>query len=368
LARMHPRAALLAALLSVAAPRTADAQRAVDVERFRPALDYEGFLVFNGTSMPGHFRWSLGFFTDYAYRPLTLDGRDILTQRLAGDLQFQVGLGGRVALAAELPAVFYQTGASGFDAGPSVAAAALMDPRISARVRVYGDPGKDPPEVPSGVGIALLGAVTIPGGGDDAYAGAGLPTFELQAIADWHVAGLGAGLMLGYRHRLDEEPVYDDPGAPSVGRNALELGGGLKVPLPVEQRWLARLDVQGSTDFRSRDTTVFITDLGITWGDSALSVTGAVGAGLTGEVGRPLLRVMAGVRYSPVADDADGDGVPDAVDGCPHLAEDRDGFQDEDGCPEPDNDNDFVMDEDDRCPNEEALEGHDADMDGCTDP
>ncbi|CAM4530144.1 OmpA family protein [Myxococcus xanthus] len=50
--------------------------------------------------------------------------------------------------------------------------------------------------------------------------------------------------------------------------------------------------------------------------------------------------------------DTDGDGISDAKDQCPDQAEDKDGFQDEDGCPDPDNDNDGVLDTADRCPNE----------------
>jgi OmpA-OmpF porin, OOP family len=50
--------------------------------------------------------------------------------------------------------------------------------------------------------------------------------------------------------------------------------------------------------------------------------------------------------------DRDGDGIADAVDKCPDAPEDFDGFEDEDGCPEPDNDHDGVLDLNDRCPNE----------------
>ncbi|MCD6496730.1 MAG: OmpA family protein [Deltaproteobacteria bacterium] len=42
--------------------------------------------------------------------------------------------------------------------------------------------------------------------------------------------------------------------------------------------------------------------------------------------------------------DDDGDGVPDSLDRCPHQPEDKDGFQDQDGCPDPDNDGDGVCD------------------------
>lgn len=65
--------------------------------------------------------------------------------------------------------------------------------------------------------------------------------------------------------------------------------------------------------------------------------------------------------------DSDGDGVPDGVDRCPALAEDRDGFQDEDGCPDVDNDADGVLDSLDRCPSEaEDIDGN-QDQDGCPD-
>ncbi|HEU4384376.1 MAG TPA: OmpA family protein [Anaeromyxobacteraceae bacterium] len=49
--------------------------------------------------------------------------------------------------------------------------------------------------------------------------------------------------------------------------------------------------------------------------------------------------------------DTDGDGVPDDIDRCPLDPEDKDGFQDEDGCPDPDNDNDGIVDAMDACPN-----------------
>ncbi|MBP9085661.1 MAG: OmpA family protein [Kofleriaceae bacterium] len=65
--------------------------------------------------------------------------------------------------------------------------------------------------------------------------------------------------------------------------------------------------------------------------------------------------------------DNDGDGIADAIDRCPAQAEDRDGFQDDDGCPDADNDTDAIADNIDRCPN--AKEDGDGfeDDDGCPD-
>lgn len=48
-------------------------------------------------------------------------------------------------------------------------------------------------------------------------------------------------------------------------------------------------------------------------------------------------------RATPAAD-ADADAVPDAADRCPDEPEDRDGFEDEDGCVDRDNDGDGVLD------------------------
>jgi outer membrane protein OmpA-like peptidoglycan-associated protein len=53
----------------------------------------------------------------------------------------------------------------------------------------------------------------------------------------------------------------------------------------------------------------------------------------------------------PLSKDTDGDGIPDDLDRCPTQPEDKDGFQDEDGCPEPDNDGDGIVDAKDKCPN-----------------
>lgn len=66
--------------------------------------------------------------------------------------------------------------------------------------------------------------------------------------------------------------------------------------------------------------------------------------------------------------DADNDGVPDDKDKCVSIPEDKDGFQDDDGCPDFDNDNDGLYDSQDKCPDQaEDMDGFD-DKDGCPDP
>jgi len=65
--------------------------------------------------------------------------------------------------------------------------------------------------------------------------------------------------------------------------------------------------------------------------------------------------------------DTDGDGFADDKDKCPDQAEDFDGFQDFDGCPDLDNDQDGIPDVNDLCPDQaETVNGRE-DEDGCPD-
>jgi outer membrane protein OmpA-like peptidoglycan-associated protein len=84
--------------------------------------------------------------------------------------------------------------------------------------------------------------------------------------------------------------------------------------------------------------------------------------------GDPNVRLFAGIMFEPSVGDRDGDGIPDDVDRCPDEPEDKDGFEDQDGCPDPDNDQDGIPDDRDRCPNDpEDTDGW-QDEDGCPDP
>jgi len=65
--------------------------------------------------------------------------------------------------------------------------------------------------------------------------------------------------------------------------------------------------------------------------------------------------------------DNDGDGIADATDKCPADAEDKDGFQDDDGCPDPDNDGDGVPDAADKCADQPETKNGFQDDDGCPD-
>jgi outer membrane protein OmpA-like peptidoglycan-associated protein len=92
------------------------------------------------------------------------------------------------------------------------------------------------------------------------------------------------------------------------------------------------------------------------------------------EDGCPQLPGPKETQGCPIARDTDADGTPDDIDRCPLDPEDKDQFQDEDGCPDADNDGDGIVDKADACPGEAGpIENRgcpvlDRDADGVPDP
>ncbi len=127
-----------------------------------------------------------------------------------------------------------------------------------------------------------------------------------------------------------------------------------------------KAEVVGAASIRARDYPLEgRAQIGL--GDDLVFNVGAA-AGMVGVVGNPSFRVFAGAQWTPITRDRDNDGIDDRVDACPTEPEDRDGFMDDDGCPDPDNDGDGIPDDKDACIDErEDFDGF-ADDDGCPDP
>jgi len=88
--------------------------------------------------------------------------------------------------------------------------------------------------------------------------------------------------------------------------------------------------------------------------------------GIELSLGKPAPR-SASEQVATPDGDRDGDSITDKNDRCPEQPEDKDGFEDTDGCPEIDNDGDRVIDAADKCATElETLNGF-QDDDGCPD-
>jgi OOP family OmpA-OmpF porin len=354
-----------------------------DVQRFYPALDDAGFLGVEGTRTPGSWRGSLSAFTDWAAHPVELDtpsGRVAAVQtRLLLHLGGELGLGGRGAIAVRVPLIAYQDGP--FHTS-SAQVFTLVDPQLWLRYRLVGADMDKEDEPHDGPGLTVQGGVSLPLGkhaqvttadvmlpvpvAGRAFAGDGAARGDIALLGDFQLLGAGVALNLGYRHHF-----WNTKSVAASATGASEefvFGAALKVPVPPLPMIAGVLELRGVSGFQRAADTALELDAGLRWHVAAWVFVLGGGAGLTRGVGAPDGRVFLGAYFVPPRNDSDHDGVKDADDACPYLAEDRDGFQDDDGCPDPDNDGDMVPDLDDKCPKQTAEEGHDDDEDGCTDP
>jgi len=361
--------------LSWAGGASAQDARDLDTHRFTPSLDANGFLGVPGTSTPGSMRPTFGLFLDYAYQPY-MPGNIVtnvahyypsVEHRVAANVSAQLGLGSRAAVGVLVPAALYQTGADltlqpGDSGPPDLAPAAVGDPLLSARYRLLGAASDDPllPKDGPGLGVELRGRVPV--GADSALLGAGTTRLGARLLFDMQLLGAGIGGMVGYEGHVHPRHIPK-----TRVQHALELGAGVKVPLPSLHPFSAVGELRGLFYFQAPETTVLEGEIGLRAALEEWTLTLTGGGAFIGELGAPDARIIFGVWYAPAVSDTDHDGVDDDDDKCPPLAEDPDGFEDADGCPDPDNDNDIVPDIDDLCPNVEALEGQDDDEDGCTD-
>jgi OmpA-OmpF porin, OOP family len=355
--------------------KTATAQtRMLDLERFEPALDDSGFIGLDGTRGPPPLRFAFGAHLDLSLDPVEYAIGDEsfaeITRREQLHLSAEIGILGRLSGAVRLALLHQKSDAPEFLSRNAPAAFspfapksfALRDPQISLKYRFLGVSMVDDKAPKDGPGLALQIGSTLPIGTEDAWASDGRVRIDAALLADFQLLGAGAGASLGYRHRFAEA---HGGGLPE--RNELTFAAALKAPLPPAPMIVAVLEVRGAADFKSKAGTALEVALGanLNLGDFILSLSGSVGP--TDGLGTPDGRVVLGLRWMPSDNDQDSDGISDGKDQCPFLAEDPDGFNDQDGCPDPDNDNDLIPDLDDRCPTDQAEEGRDEDEDGCTD-
>lgn len=415
--------ASLATLVCLTSGSVAYAQttQGITAAPWRPELsvDPNAMPYVEGTLVPGHLRWNAGLTLEYAHNPLRahVDGVNIalVAHDLRATVTAQLGLGAHSALALQLPMVLYQGG----DALAGVQApstAGLGDARLLFRwsTRAERDVARGAGlslaqatslqrERREGFGLALNFAATAPFGDQRGLIGAGVATAHAFAVGDFRLARIVGAVSLGYRARFDD-------GWPTQGGSCLDLTApacvldlaqrdqitwGVAVRQPLEGLLaLAFLGIsprlasatilsgyyastwatlQGAIDARApfsnaRQSPTEL-GLGLQTVQGEFTLSAGVSLPLTAAPGTAAPRVIAQAQWAPRFVDEDRDGLRDdpAIDHCIGLAEDFDGFEDHDGCPE-DNDRDAIPDEEDRCPFTDEDEDGFEDDDGCPDP
>jgi OmpA-OmpF porin, OOP family len=345
----------------------------LDLRNFRPSTDPQAILYLEPVSTPGPAHWNVGAWASYAQRLVELEdaeGETLLVpvrNQFSLDYTAGIGLGERLALGLSLPTVLYQEG----DELPrslgngTLPTTSIGDLGLSAKAALL------PPGAFGGLGFGALAELTLPTGNGASYVSESSATGGLRLLGELGLVALTLRASVGARVRGSEQ----DYAGERFGHD-LPWGLGLSVRpqafgLDDAGHWVWTLEGRGAlalSEFASGPQSPATLGAGARYafGDTAL-VLGAE-APLSDAVGAPLVRGVVAVVWAPRFYDIDSDGFEDESDDCPELAEDRDGFEDSDGCPDFDNDGDGVGDDEDKCAGElEDGDGH-LDEDGCADP
>jgi len=368
---------LLLLAWSLTFARVANAQfPGVNTRRFQPSIAPNGSLYLEPTPTQGPGVWNGAAWFVYSLRPVVL--RDVngdpvanlVSHQLSTDLVGSVGIGQKIALGLDVPILLYQSGEDNPIARPLVGgpppAQAIGDIAFIAKGNLvsYREHG--------GFGLSTLMRLSAPTGSASSYMGDGMSTGELRLLGEYKLIALSLQATAGVKLRSYQRDVIN-----RTYSNEVPWGVAFVVRPQIfgwdpkgRFTWVA--EVHGFTSIGAADAigkrpaSVAFAGLSSRMVIGDVSVLLGVETSLTQAWGGAPLQIVAGAQWTPRSHDVDHDGVKDDVDQCPELAEDRDGVQDSDGCPDfDDHDDDGVPDTDDQCPNDREDQDGYEDEDGC---
>jgi hypothetical protein len=381
--------ALVGAFALISRVAVADPTPSIDVRTWAPSADPRANLVLEPASTPGPWSFAASAWTHYENSSVVLraPGTDDVASRplqnqLGLDVVASLGLGTRAELGLRLPTFLYEQGSSGapinvVSAG-KVPSSGFGDLAFTGKAALLtNDRG--------GFGLAALGEVAVPTGAKTGFLGDAGPRVTVRVLADVSLLVASLQASLGYTLRTDHVEW------PAGTASAVVFGDEIPwtVGILVRPAVLHAIDPSGrqawEVALHGSLPAGPVAPFGLGTGDSSalspvlLALSDRVGLGryqdafllagldlgLDHAVGVPSVRATLafGLRFD--GHDADADGIADDRDQCPTIPEDRDGFEDADGCPEADNDGDGIVDAEDACPDVSGAPSRDPRKNGC---
>ena len=346
----------------------APTDRSLDVQLFQPAIGPRNFLTVDAPEIPTHKSLGIGLLLHYQSRPYVIYTKgsspsetSVVSDQMVADLGVAVGLFDRLQLGLDLPFTMVLKGDQvdefGTPTGGKLDTYGLGDLRLEAKVLLatLGDDDQ--------VSLGAIGGLTLPTGKDSAYLGDKTVTGRIKLLGGWQSGPVRIGANLGVILRETSRSFKTELGHQLIYGGALSYEFVKRIEGIVEVS--GRSGLIDFTKFYS-DVNPLEVDLAARFGITGMwALMAGGGTGLGKGIGAPRFRAFLGVMFTPDFRDRDHDGVPDVDDKCPDQPEDRDGFQDSDGCPDPDNDNDGILDAADKCPNDPEDKDQFQDEDGC---
>ena len=394
----HPRLPLavasacsLALASLLASHASAQTLPSVDTRTWRPSSDPGASMVLEPMSVPSLAEWNAGLWLDYANHPVTLrlPGTNAVAYRpvanfLGADLTAAVGLGARMSLGLDLPVLLYQEGSTGL---PATVASTSSVPKDGIGDLAFDLKGALISNEGGGFGLSAIGSVTVPTGDETSFLGDGAAAVTVRALADYSLVFADVQASVGYTLHTEHRTWPDA----SVGGyrfgDTIPWNVGVRISPTIfrldrtnrqtweiaAHGWLPAGPVgpfgTGQAGSAALSPALLALSDRISLGHNRdVFALAGVDIGLNTAVGVPTVRALVSVGWAPRLHDQDRDGVPDDVDQCPEIAEDRDGFEDADGCPDIDDDDDGIIDAEDACPRVKGVPSTDPKKNGCPAP
>jgi outer membrane protein OmpA-like peptidoglycan-associated protein len=374
--------AFVAALCSAG---TAHAQASFDAELFRPSPHGESYFAAESAAIADTPDLRAGIWGIYAFRPLQAydtSGRVVqgfLDHRVDGAFTTSFAFLHHVSLGLVVPFTLFQAGnvTDLFPAGQALAHVAFGDMRVEAKGFLLN-------EKQHYLDLALLAFLTVPSGYEKGFAGDRWFTGGGELDLGRSVSLFRFALNFGAMYRQTTTLLDLTIGPELYYRLGLgfDFGKISKAPLELIAEITGRTALL--TPFRDVQLSPAEWAVGLKYKPVKwLEMNVGGGRALIPGYGAPAARAFLGLVFIPISPlvyepapastpaapaDDDHDGIWNNVDKCPTVPEDKDGFEDGDGCPDPDNDRDGIPDEKDKCPNEPEDWDNFEDDDGCPDP
>lgn len=346
---------------------------AIDVQLFDLSPGPKSFMSVGDGSLSHKKQFSLDFLLTFLTDPFVIynvdenqeeireQRTDVVSSIFAGQLVGAYGLTRDLQLGVNLPLIFSLTG-DGLDpntgdmASGGLQATGFGDMRVELKGQLVRR---------SSVAAAWTAGLSLPtsfGAGSNNFLGDDLPSFRGGLAAHWDAAQgrLRVGANVGALLRKPRK-IY----ATEVGQ---QLTYGAGAAFKVTESFSLIGEAFGRTGLTAMNFDASPLEIGggvRAQATQSFSILAGGGIGVLSGIGSPGLRFVVSIGYAPDYGDTDKDGIDNMSDKCPLLPEDRDGFEDSDGCPDDDNDGDRREDSVDKCPNDkEDLDGFE-DEDGC---
>ncbi len=390
----------------------------MDSHLFRPAIDSKGFFSVNGSDILGAGNFSFGLVLDYGRNimrtrdtttpkdaggatcttnlcgtgasplggtagPLTTAGtgvKALVPNSFQGTFGVSYGIANKAIVGITIP-VNLMAGDEAYDIGPTGGRynSDKLDAQTLSFLAIHGKLRLT--RVDRGIGLAVLLQAGVPLTDAPKDLGADPKAWYWPQIIVENQFGstrrFHVGLNAGYRAHGGNNPKFENDlnGNTQLAEGTFEYANLGTYSLGLSYRVLDALDLVGETygsyelggesNSKQKLSEEFLAGIKLFIEDNSFLMLGAGSRFFSTGFEAADQRLVLGFVYEPSIGDRDGDGYKDDQDQCPDEPEDFDGFQDQDGCPDPDNDNDGIPDVKDRCPNvPEDFDG-DHDEDGC---